>query len=358
MAPVSDRQASSRARSRRIRRAHRAARGHLQKSALKLLGWAVFAVLLLKLVPSLRQAVHSFEHVSWEWVVGALALEVLSENGYVISWRWICDPDNVLGRDTHRARTGTHAAWAQLGGGMVVPGGSLASVGVGAWILRRFGMPPTTITERQFNLSFLNTAVDALALVVFGLGLTTGILAGESSLLLSLLPAIIAAAGPVGAVLISRGAATYGRHLEPEHPKIAGFITSLAEAVAATERILRHGERLGALLGALAYLGFDVLVLWTAFLAIGAHPVPSFAIVMMAYIIGALGGSLPLPAGVGAVGGMAGMLMLYGVGRNAAIAAVLLYEAIGLLVPLIGGSVAYLLLRRQFGRMQTLESAA
>ena len=42
-----------------------------------------------------------------------------------------------------------------------------------------------------------------------------------------------------------------------------------------------------------------------------------------------------LPAGIGAVGGIAGMLILYGVGRDAAVAAVLLYEAIGLLVPLI-----------------------
>ena len=177
MAPVSDRQASSRAQSRRIRRAHRAARGHLQKSALKLLGWAVFAVLLLKLVPSLQQALHSFEHVSWEWVVGALALEVLVRERlrHLLAMDLRSGPR--VGARHAPARTSTHAAWAQLGGGMVVPGGSLASIGVGAWILRRFGMPPTTIAERQFNLSFLNTAVDALALVVFGLGLATGILA-------------------------------------------------------------------------------------------------------------------------------------------------------------------------------------
>jgi hypothetical protein len=36
--------------------------------------------------------------------------------------------------------------------------------------------------------------------------------------------------------------------------------------------------------------------LWTAFVAIHAHPVPGFAVVVMAYTIGALGGSIPLPA--------------------------------------------------------------
>jgi uncharacterized membrane protein YbhN (UPF0104 family) len=42
------------------------------------------------------------------------------------------------------------------------------------------------------------------------------------------------------------------------------------------------------------------------------------------------------------------MFVLYGVGRDTAVAAVLLYQAVGLLVPLIGGAVAYLLLRREF----------
>jgi uncharacterized membrane protein YbhN (UPF0104 family) len=67
----------------------------------------------------------------------------------------------------------------------------------------------------------------------------------------------------------------------------------------------------------------------------------------MAYIIGALGGAIPLPAAVGSIGGMVGMLILYGVAHNAAVAAVLLYQAIGLLVPLTGGGIAYMILRRR-----------
>jgi uncharacterized membrane protein YbhN (UPF0104 family) len=67
----------------------------------------------------------------------------------------------------------------------------------------------------------------------------------------------------------------------------------------------------------------------------------------MAYIIGALGGSVPLPAAIGTVAGMVGMFALYGVGRDTALAAVLLYQAVGLLVPLIGGAIAYVLLRRE-----------
>jgi hypothetical protein len=82
---------------------------------------------------------------------------------------------------------------------------------------------------------------------------------------------------------------------------------------------------------------------------IHARLTPGFAVVVMAYIIGALGGSIPLPASAGTVGGMGGMLILYKVDHNAAIAAVLLHQAIGLLVPLAGGGVAYAILRRRFG---------
>jgi uncharacterized membrane protein YbhN (UPF0104 family) len=352
---VADPPAPGPAQPHRTRRALSAARTHLHKKALKLLGWVVFAFLGLKLLPGLKQALHSLEHVRWQWVAGALALEVLSELGFVLSWRSIVDPENLLERDGRGARTGTRAAWAQLGGGQLVPGGSLASIGVGAWILRRFGMPAQTIAERQFNLSFLNTAIDALALIVFGSGLATGIFAGEPNLMLTLLPAAVATIGIVVALLIARRATTYAERLKPEHPKVAGSITSLADAVDATDQILFHRGGHRSVLGALAYLGFDALVLWTAFFAVHAHPVPGFAVLMMAYIIGALGGSLPLPAGIGAVAGIAGMLILYGAAHNAAVAAVLLYSAVGLLVPLIGGAIGYLFLRRRFGSMQTLQ---
>jgi uncharacterized membrane protein YbhN (UPF0104 family) len=267
------------------------------------------------------------------------------------------DPENLLGRDARGVRISTQAAWAQLGAGMVVPGGALASIGVGAWILRRLGMPGKTIAERQFNLSFLNTAVDALALIVFGIGLAIGIFPGASNLLLTLLPAALAASGIGAVLLISRGASAYSRRVQSDHPKLAGAIASVSGAVSATEQIIFHRGRRTGLLGALAYLGFDALVLWAAFVAVHAQPVPGFAVVLMAYIIGALGGSLPLPAGVGAVGGIAGMLVLYGVGRSSAVAAVLIYEAVGLIVPLIGGAIAYLLLRHEFGPMRTQRGA-
>jgi hypothetical protein len=80
----------------------------------------------------------------------------------------------VLGHGGRGRRWDQRVAWAQLGGGVVVPGGAWGGMGVGALILHRFGMPTKPIGERQFNLSFLNASIDALALVLFGAGLATG----------------------------------------------------------------------------------------------------------------------------------------------------------------------------------------
>ncbi|HEY1516843.1 MAG TPA: lysylphosphatidylglycerol synthase domain-containing protein [Solirubrobacteraceae bacterium] len=332
----------------RTRRALNDVKQHLGRRALKLVGYLAVVYLVLRLVPTLKQAFHSLQQVSWEWVVAAIALEVVSETGFVVSWRAIVDPDRLLEQDGRGWRMDQRVAWAQLGGGLLVPGGSLGGMGVGGWILHRFGMPTKQIAERQFNLSFLNTAIDALALIVFGLGLAAGVFPGEGNLLLTLLPAALATAGIAVALLIAPRATGYAERLHDRHPKIGAALTTLADAVDDTKLVLLH-RQWASVLGALAYLGFDVFILWSALHAIHTHPTPGFAVVLMAYIIGALGGSLPLPASIGTIGGIAGMLIVYGVAHNPAVAAVLLHQAIGLLVPLAGGAIAYVIIRQTLG---------
>jgi hypothetical protein len=322
-------------------------RHHLQRSALKLAGYLLLAYVVLKTIPALKDALSSLEHVRWQWALGALGLEILSETGFVVAWRAVVDPDGLLSGEGRGQRMDTRVAWAQLGGGLLLPGGSWGGVGVGTWILHRFGMPTKLAVERQFNLSFLNTAVDALALIVFGLALAAGVLSGTRNPLLTLLPAGITAIAVVAVVLTAARVKPHTGRLSA-HPRLAGSIATLCKAVEDT-RLLFHRRNHRAILGVLAYLGFDVLVLWSAFLAIHANPVPGFAVVVMAYIVGALGGSIPLPAGIGTVGGIAGMLILYGVGHSPAVATVVLHQAIGLLVPVVGGTIAYTIVRRRLG---------
>jgi uncharacterized membrane protein YbhN (UPF0104 family) len=333
----------------RAQLALRDAEGHLKRSALKLAGYLALAYLVLKLIPSLKQALHSLEHVSWEWVVGAIALEVLSESGFVMAWKTIVDPDHILEAEDRGRHMDERVAWAQLGGGLLLPGGSYGGLGVGAWLMHRFGMPPKVVAEREFNLSFLNTTIDALAVIVFGVGLAVGIFAGEHNLLLTAVPAGVAAGLLVLAGALARRAGARGARLRTSHPKISAALTTLANAVEDTRQLVFHRGGWRSILGVVAYLGFDVLVLYSAFLAIHAHALPGFAVVVLAYIIGALGGSIPLPASLGTVGGMVGMLIVYRVGHNAAVAVVLLHQAIGLLVPLTGGGISYAVLRHRFG---------
>lgn len=329
------------------RDALRTAEGWLRKSGLRLLGYLVAAYLLVRLWPALREALEDLERPSWGWLVLVFGLEILSETGFVISWHGIVDPENRLAHDGRRLDL--RVAWAQLGAGMFVPGGSLSSVGAGTWLLHRLGMPVRQVAERQFSLSLLNTAIDAITLMAFGLALAIGLLSGERNLLLTLLPAGLAALGVTLVLVLAARAHRSGRAREPRFPRVVAAIEALTDAVQDTARLLTHWRGARSVAGALAYLFFDVLVLFFAFSAIHAHPVPTFGVVVMAYIIGALGGSIPLPASVGTVGGMVGTFLLYGVHRDTAVAAVLLYQAVGLLVPLVGGGIAYALLRREFG---------
>jgi uncharacterized membrane protein YbhN (UPF0104 family) len=343
---------------RRTRRLLNEAASHVTRRFLHLVGFLLFAYLILKLIPGFRDALSSLQNVSLGWIVVAMAVETVSESGYAVSWRRILDPDNLLMREGRGRHLAARVAWAQLGGGMVVPGGTIGSMGVGAWMLHRLGMSMDRVAERQFVLMFLNTGVDAIAIVVFGLGLGLGLFPGTTNPALTWLPAGVVAVGLVLIVIIAQRAEQLAARVHDRRPKLATGIGTLAKAVAGVRGILTNRGSLKTVLGACAYLGFDMFVLWGAFHGIHAHPVPSYAVVAMCYLIGGLFGSIPLPANLGAVTGMAGALIVYGVDKTDALAAVVLYQAIGYIVPLIGGGIAYLLLRREMGGMSREAVAA
>ncbi|HYB23801.1 MAG TPA: flippase-like domain-containing protein, partial [Solirubrobacteraceae bacterium] len=104
------------------------------------------------------------------------------------------------------------------------------------------------------------------------------------------------------------------------------------------------------LAGALGYWLFDNLVLFAALASFGHTP--SFWVVAMAYLVGMLANSLPVPGGLVAVeGGLVGMLVLFHVRPVAVVvAAVIVYRAISLWVPALIGSAAFLSLRREIGK--------
>ena len=71
----------------------------------------------------------------------------------------------------------------------------------------------------------------------------------------------------------------------------------------------------------------------------------------MGYLIGQLGGLLPIPGGVGGIdGGLIGTLVVYGAPPAATTAAVLAYRLILFWLPLLLGAVAFWTLRRRLAR--------
>jgi uncharacterized protein (TIRG00374 family) len=121
-------------------------------------------------------------------------------------------------------------------------------------------------------------------------------------------------------------------------------LTALGEGVQGAVALLREGN-LVLIGGLIAYLAFDVMIVWATFHALG--PTPPLAILWMAYLIGELGGLIPIPGGIGGVdAGLIGTLALYNVSLASATGAVLAYRAIALWVPAVLGGIAFVLLRR------------
>jgi uncharacterized protein (TIRG00374 family) len=118
------------------------------------------------------------------------------------------------------------------------------------------------------------------------------------------------------------------------------LVNGTAESIA----IVRSRDWM-VLTGAVGYWAFDNAVLWAAFHAFGFAP--PITVILMAYLIGQLGGLLPLPGGIGGIdGGLIGALVVYGVPVAASTAAVLAYRVILFWLPLIAGGTAFASLRR------------
>ncbi len=118
------------------------------------------------------------------------------------------------------------------------------------------------------------------------------------------------------------------------------LITGTAEAI----QIIRSGN-LRVLGGSVGYWAFDNAVLWATFHAFDVD-VP-IMVILIGYLIGQLGGLLPIPGGIGGIdGGLIGTLIVYGAPAAGTAAAVLAYRVILFWLPLILGAIAFVSLRR------------
>jgi uncharacterized protein (TIRG00374 family) len=204
------------------------------------------------------------------------------------------------------------------------------------------------IAKRSVLVFVMTSAVNVGAVVVIGVPMWLGVIPGSRDPLLTLLPAAVALASVAGTLAIASWARRASDRRTERHGRVTVALFAVGGGVEdALEMIREHDWRL---LGAVGYWLFDNLVLYACLAAFGHAP--SVWVVAMAYLVGMLANSIPVPGGFVAVeGGLVGMLLLFGT-RPAAvvIGAVLIYRAISLWVPAVIGSIAFLTLRRDIGK--------
>jgi uncharacterized membrane protein YbhN (UPF0104 family) len=302
---------------------------------------ALLAVLVLValLAPGLGEVRHRLAEADPAWLVLAVALEALSCASYVLMFRAVfCRRMSW--------RTSAEIGWAELGAGSLVPASGAGGLALGAWILSRGGMPADRIARRSVAFFLIKSSVNFVAVALLGALMAVGIVGPHRSLALTALPAALSVVVLVAVLALPRLGG--GDDPEPEAGKprraVVAARRAVIEGTAGAVEILRSRDPL-VLVGTVGYWAWDNAVLWATFHAVGAD-VP-LSVVLMGYLIGQLGGLLPIPGGVGGIdGGLIGTLVVYGAPAGAAAAAVLAYRVILFWLPLIGGAIAFALLRR------------
>jgi uncharacterized membrane protein YbhN (UPF0104 family) len=237
---------------------------------------------------------------------------------------------------------------AELAVNSVVSVSGLAGLALGAWVLRTKGISVARIAKRSVLLFVLTSAVNVGAVVVIGVPMWLGLLPGSTNPLLTLLPAAAALATIIGTLVLASWARRAAARRPLEQGRWAVTLVALSGGVQDALRLIREHD--WRVLGAVGYWMFDNLALYACLAAFGATP--GVWVVAMAYLVGMLANSLPIPGGFVAVeGGLVGMLVLFGVRpASTAVAAVLVYRAISLWIPALIGSLAFLGLRREIGK--------
>jgi uncharacterized membrane protein YbhN (UPF0104 family) len=298
--------------------------------------WAIVLLAVLVLVallaPGLGDVRSLIERATFGWVLLAVALEVASSLSYVAMFRPV-----FCRRMTWRSSA--EIGLSELAVGSIVPASGAGGIALGAWILSRAGMPGDLIARRSIAFLLLKSSVNFVAVAVVGVLLWLGV-GPDLSPLLTILPAVLAALTLVG---VPWAAHRLGRAGARRGGRLRAAAVAVRDGVAESGTLLRQRNPL-LVGGAIGYWVFDNLVLLATFHALGASP--PVIVILMGYLIGQLGGALPIPGGLGGIdGGLIGTLIVYGLDPATVTAAVLLYRIVLFWVPLVMGVPAFVSLR-------------
>jgi uncharacterized membrane protein YbhN (UPF0104 family) len=323
-----------------------------------------FMYFVLPKLAGVGTTLHHIEDGDGWWIAIGVVLELLSFAGYVVLFRAV-----FVGRGAHPPgpigwRESYQITMAGLAATRLFATAGAGGIALTAWALRRSGMEARLVACRMVAFIVLLYAVYAGSVLLDGIGLGTGLFPGGGSFALTIVPAIVAAIliAVVGAMAllpddIERRLQSWASGSGRLARWVALGVTAPALAASGVRTAIELiRSRDPGLLGAVAWWGFDISVLWAMFHAFGSPP--PFPVIWMAYFLGMLGNLLPLPGGLGGVeGGMIGAFAAFGVDFNLAVLAVLSYRAISFWLPTIPGAIAYFQLRRTVARWREEQSA-
>lgn len=289
--------------------------------------------LVVVLAPGLDELRSTFGRAEPAWLVVAVALELLSCVSYVLMFR------PIFCRRLGWKRS-WQIGWSELAVGSLVPASGASGLALGAWVLHRDGMPGDRIARRSVAFFLIKSSVNFVAVAVLGTLLAVGVLGPDLSLWLTALPAAMSAVLIALVLAVPKFGA--GSDPGPNAGRVRRAIFSSRRAViggvAEAIVLVRSGDLL-ILAGAVGYWAFDNAVLWATFEAFG--DAPALSIILLGYLIGQLGGLLPIPGGIGGIdGGLIGTLVVFGAPLASTAAAVLAYRVILFWLPVIIGGPA------------------
>jgi uncharacterized protein (TIRG00374 family) len=306
---------------------------------------AVLAVvgLVLLLAPGLGEVRNLLSDARPEWIALAVAFEALSCVSYVLMFRPIFCPRMPW-------RTSWEIGLSELAAGSLVPASGAGGLALGAWILHEGGMPGERIAHRSVAFFLIKSSVNFIAVAVLGTVMALGLVGPDLSPWLTAVPA--AGAVLVIAAVLAVPRLGVGRPLSVDAGRTRKALQEVRKAlVGGTGEAVQivRSRNLLVISGSLGYWAWDNAVLWATFHAFGYSP--PITVILLGYLIGQLGGLLPLPGGLGGIdGGLIGTLIVYGTPAAATAAAVLVYRVILFWLPLLIGAVAFISLRRALNR--------
>jgi uncharacterized membrane protein YbhN (UPF0104 family) len=349
---------------------------HMDRAALKhLLGrvitYAIFLLIvfgIIKLVPRIWQDVTEGNPL---YVALAVPMEVLSIGGYVVLFWAVYGAAarmSTQGADTPARplslRESMQLTTSRLALGDTLPGGGATGFAVQFWALARAGFTAAQISRTTTAFLVLSNTMMTLMIVVLGVLIGTGLVAGDLHPALTWVPAAIAAL--VVAVIL--GFAWKGRRFVPPDPDSRPALTGRFAKLRTTLRdigdrlppgaydAMRIIRRPAAIGGMVTNPGFDFVAFYLGIAAV-TEPI-ALPVMLLAYFIGQVGSLIPLPGGIGGVQGLAiGVLVAGGMEAHSATAGVLVWTGVALGTQIVWGMWQYWGLRKSIKRWQAEDPA-